>query len=377
MKSVLIFIGVILFCNAMGQNTVKCWKCEGYKKVEVYIDPYYCQVCVNWNSEYRRKVACHACRDTRVNQSRRTKIITCDECKGTGRDFAKERRLKEFGSNTYLISTKSYLKSNIGDMQVNSGDMIFRERDGTDRTIMKYSEAVRACNALGDGWRLPTLSEMNAIFNAYKNGNRSLDIMGWNTSSSDCGDNYYWTSTPYISGGRVSKDGVCITKCILDLSNRYNNCYKEYSTDDNYKFGDHRVQAKCVNTNPKISVSSNIVEGKNENVNTQVTKSIQNTTVTIGQNNPKRDPDPRKDFANVFYNPQYTLFDLWSDEPIFPDKTGLYTIYYATNEDKTPRQYIGKPEEIKVLVAYKFKNFQNCNSWCKGIKFDVSRYRVN
>lgn len=30
----------------------------------------------------------------------------------------------------------------------------------------------------------------------------------------------------------------------------------------------------------------------------------------------KRDPNGAKDYVNVYFNPQYTLFDLWSDEPI-------------------------------------------------------------
>lgn len=81
----------------------------------------------------------------------------------------------------------------------------------------------------------------------------------------------------------------------------------------------------------------------------------------------KRDPDKRKDFANVYYKSQYTLFDLWSDEPIFPDQNGNYTIYTATNEDKTPRIFTGSSQKLSnTCCFYKFKNLENCKNWCSG-----------
>lgn len=86
-----------------------------------------------------------------------------------------------------------------------------------------------------------------------------------------------------------------------------------------------------------------------------------------------RDPDSRKDFANVFYKPQYTLFDLWSDEPIFPSSDGNYYIYYATNENKTPKRFVGTSSELSNITVYKFKNFQNCDNWCKGIQYTKNK----
>ncbi len=90
------------------------------------------------------------------------------------------------------------------------------------------------------------------------------------------------------------------------------------------------------------------------------------------QNNIKRDPDTRKDYANVFYKPSYTLFDLWSDEPILPDKNGNYNIYYATNENKKPTSYSGTAEQLSKLTAYKFKDLNNCSNWCKGLPYNSS-----
>jgi hypothetical protein len=90
---------------------------------------------------------------------------------------------------------------------------------------------------------------------------------------------------------------------------------------------------------------------------------------SFGQNHIRRDPDPRKDFANVFYKSSYTLFDMWSDEPIFPSADGLYNIFYATNEDKTPRQIKVSPRKLEEMTVYKFKNYSNCSNWCDGISY--------
>lgn len=79
----------------------------------------------------------------------------------------------------------------------------------------------------------------------------------------------------------------------------------------------------------------------------------------------KRDPDPRKDYANVFYKPQYTLFDHLTDEPIFPDSNGVYTIYIASNEMKKPQKLVGTGDRLSQVYMYKFKNLENCQKWCE------------
>jgi transglutaminase-like putative cysteine protease len=80
----------------------------------------------------------------------------------------------------------------------------------------------------------------------------------------------------------------------------------------------------------------------------------------------QREPGTRRDYANVFYNPQFTLFDFWSDEPIFPNNDGLYTIYTATEERKVPILLIGNAYTISKEIAYKFKNRSTCLNWCKN-----------
>ncbi len=81
----------------------------------------------------------------------------------------------------------------------------------------------------------------------------------------------------------------------------------------------------------------------------------------------KRDPEPRLDFANVYWKKKYTLFDLITDEPIFPIKKGgkiIYQIYYSSNEDRRP--YFGEftPEQLEKHLYYKFKNKENCMKFC-------------
>ena len=78
-----------------------------------------------------------------------------------------------------------------------------------------------------------------------------------------------------------------------------------------------------------------------------------------------RDPNPRKDVAHVFFNSKYTLFDHLTDEPIFPDQRGIYSIYYASNENRRPYSYKGNAKGLSKLLMYKFKNYSNCNNWCK------------
>ena len=88
-----------------------------------------------------------------------------------------------------------------------------------------------------------------------------------------------------------------------------------------------------------------------------------------GSNYVIRDPNVGRDVANVFYNSNFTLFDLYTDEPIFPGKNGVYQIYYASNEDRTPRSISATAAELEEFYFYKFKNYQNCLDWClKKIK---------
>jgi hypothetical protein len=83
-------------------------------------------------------------------------------------------------------------------------------------------------------------------------------------------------------------------------------------------------------------------------------------------NSIKRNPDARKDYANLFFDPNYTLFDLRSDEPIFPNSNGIYNIYFATNENKSPINFVGSASEMQTKVfGFKFKNKENLIKWAE------------
>lgn len=81
-----------------------------------------------------------------------------------------------------------------------------------------------------------------------------------------------------------------------------------------------------------------------------------------------RSPETRKDYANVFYNPRYTLFDLFSDEPIFPSANGKYDIIISSNENKSPQKFIGTGQELAGLTMFKFKNAETHKRWARGEK---------
>lgn len=84
-----------------------------------------------------------------------------------------------------------------------------------------------------------------------------------------------------------------------------------------------------------------------------------------------RDPDSRKDYVNVFWNRKYTLFDLITDEPIFPiieNGEKIYKIYYSSNEDPNPYQGSFTEIELENHLFYKFKNQASCLEFCKSKK---------
>ena len=79
--------------------------------------------------------------------------------------------------------------------------------------------------------------------------------------------------------------------------------------------------------------------------------------------------DPRsKDVANVFYDSNYTLFDLLTDEPILPNSEGQYNIWYSSNEDPSPYNIVLSKNELSSHRYYKFKTKANCEQWCNNKK---------
>jgi hypothetical protein len=97
----------------------------------------------------------------------------------------------------------------------------------------------------------------------------------------------------------------------------------------------------------------------NEN---NTTKENNKTATVISRN-----PESRLDVANVFWKKEYTLFDLITDEPIYPISKGgktIYQIYYSSNEDPTSHFGEFTPEQLENHLFYKFKNKENCEKFC-------------
>ncbi len=80
-------------------------------------------------------------------------------------------------------SSSSYSTVKIGNLEVMTKDL----------GEMNWDEAMKACAALGDGWRLPTKEELNVL---YQNKDK---IGGFD-------NNYYWSSTEYVSQSMYTCD---------------------------------------------------------------------------------------------------------------------------------------------------------------------------
>ncbi len=72
------------------------------------------------------------------------------------------------------------------------------------------------------------------------------------------------------------------------------------------------------------------------------------------------------DGANVWWTPEYDLFDLSTDRVITPETDGSYNIYFSSNEN--PYVYSGTytPSELPSLLMYKFGTLESCQNWCSN-----------
>lgn len=168
---------------------VNCWKCKGTGK-ETKQSPYECQNCKSWNAEYRRKVPCNVCKDTRVNPNRTSWKETCSICNGSGRDYKQEQRNKEFGSKEFKILNSIYSGSlTASNLEFQSLELEYRSPNanaGFDgiRKLWTWNESSDACSCLGNEWRRPTKDEIKSIYDYLYANNLRKDTYY-----------YYWTST--------------------------------------------------------------------------------------------------------------------------------------------------------------------------------------
>ena len=70
------------------------------------------------------------------------------------------------------------------------------------------------------------------------------------------------------------------------------------------------------------------------------------------------------DGANVWWTPEFDLFDLCTDEVIEPNSDGSYDIYYSSNENPIVSSGQFASIDLPYLYMYKFKTLQSCQRFC-------------
>lgn len=164
--------------------------------------------------------------------------------------------------------------------------------------------------------------------------------------------------------------------CINSGSQNGSNTQRENVKEGDSKFGDttHKIE-KTTNGDLENQDKDGLVA---ENARLQSKLDELNKASIRGDSSSQveghqtiRDPEPRKNYANVYWKSKYTLFDLISDEPIFPVKKGgqtVYLIYYSSEEDPNP--YFGEftPQRLEGHLYYKFINKATCVKFCESRK---------
>ena len=107
-------------------------------------------------------------------------LASCGSEEGPNREEIKEEErirmeVKEELEKEKRIEERSSIK--IGDLEVMTDDL----------GKMTWDDAKKACENLGDGWRLPTKDELNVLY-------ENKDKIGGFAS------NYYWSSSEFVNG---------------------------------------------------------------------------------------------------------------------------------------------------------------------------------
>lgn len=138
----------------------KCKFCQGDKLFQKHTK--ICPNCANWSQSYRNKVPCHRCKDSRniiINTcSFCNNKGLCSTCKGNGKCYVCKSKGSILLSDA--LGTKNTFSANsiIGNSTILNG-LEIAQYDFPNQMTM--TEALAACKSLGQGWRLPTLDELN------------------------------------------------------------------------------------------------------------------------------------------------------------------------------------------------------------------------
>ena len=187
---------------------------------------------------------------------------------------------------------------------------------------------------MGSNWRLTTKDELESISSYLKvNGKLNVAGIGYYASSTETTMN----GSPRVWVQYLSHDFV-------------NSPIRETPGSYNIK------TAKIFCVKYQYSNSTNQSQNQSSNIQSQ-------STLNSASSGGLRDPQ-RKDVANVFWNGNYPLYSMVDDLEIKPDASGSYRMWYATNEDKTPRELIMTKGQVRTV--YKFRTYEECLKWCRG-----------
>ena len=206
------------------------------------------------------------------------------------------------------------------------------------------------------GWNVS--SEIGAVGNNPSNNNKSgfsafaSGIRFSNGEFRHGGQNGKWWSSTETSAKAAQIRFISWDDGILtSYSNRKENGFSVRCVKDNGDYDAEIVNKDKPKSNEEAvettAITSNDVVEKENNIVSNV----------------KRDPR-RKDIANVFWNPKYTLFCKLTDEPISPNNEGKYDIWYSSHEDPQPYHKIFSKSELPDFLFYKFKDYETCKKWC-------------
>jgi hypothetical protein len=182
-------------CNVKSLNIddiVSCYSCSGTGQ-ETRQSSSVCPNCESWNSEYKRKVACHVCKDTRKNPNIKTWKETCWRCKGSGRNYEQEKRNRDFGGYAQRIVKGTY-NGTYGNIEYKS--ISIEHRGGFTETEFDYSKWSTGCSCLGSEWSLPNRGELVLIMNDLQSNGVIGDDGQYATNETeikgDWNNNYIW-----------------------------------------------------------------------------------------------------------------------------------------------------------------------------------------
>ena len=136
----LIVLCLFISENLLSQKIIKsCDKCSSSGKI-TKLNIYTCNHCSRWTDLQKKYNVCSVCNNRAGEQSFET--ITCDKCKGAGeyRDYAQEKRNKEFGGKDYkMISSPEYIQ--IEHLKILQNNLVVskRELDGQRENCGGYN----------------------------------------------------------------------------------------------------------------------------------------------------------------------------------------------------------------------------------------------